>query len=481
MQEVVGYEININDLFNSPPKTEDVHNNNDDKSVKYDNPSTAGYDEEEGIYAYITDFSKPPTVFLKQYYRILLAVLAFFACLIAIAIIVFLVVPSTVHHTASVNLDRQCGQDLTNLWLDVVVVVDNSKGMTNDGLQYIAATIPTVFACTRIGTNYADPRTTRVGIVTYNTDATVNADLNHFQSYDDFSNAVYQDLSSVSTSEQSYLSTGLQAAEHMIRTQNMNTTRGHYKKVVIVYASAYEGTGELDPLPVANRLTENGVYIITVVYDQGGDEGLLYQLADIATPGMAFNNTGSVGIDFVSNIQQALLQANCFCPSGWEQYRTTFSDRFSFHYGQCLKVVTIPATWDDSRMNCKNRTTNSYLATEQSQEKHDFILEYVKNQKGMTMPYKYNIGLSWSTTQNWWTWEQPAGMAPVPNGPPVYDGAYTNWGYQNPVERSNMLGVQNMQSGTWSYWQNILQSTGSSPYVCEAYSCDTDNYCDADD
>lgn len=31
-------------------------------------------------------------------------------------------------------VDRKCGDDLSNLWLDVVAVVDNSKGMRNDGL-----------------------------------------------------------------------------------------------------------------------------------------------------------------------------------------------------------------------------------------------------------------------------------------------------------------------------------------------------------
>ncbi|PIC53899.1 hypothetical protein B9Z55_003391 [Caenorhabditis nigoni] len=69
MQEVVGYEININDLFNSPPKTEDVHNNsNNIISVEYDNPAPEGNDK-KGI-----EFSRL-TVFLKKYYRILLALI----------------------------------------------------------------------------------------------------------------------------------------------------------------------------------------------------------------------------------------------------------------------------------------------------------------------------------------------------------------------------------------------------------------------
>ncbi|CAO4363146.1 unnamed protein product [Caenorhabditis nigoni] len=30
--------------------------------------------------------------------------------------------------------DRPCGDDLSNLWLDVIAVVDNSQGMTTNGL-----------------------------------------------------------------------------------------------------------------------------------------------------------------------------------------------------------------------------------------------------------------------------------------------------------------------------------------------------------
>ncbi|CAO4362903.1 unnamed protein product [Caenorhabditis nigoni] len=96
MQDVVGYEININDLFNLPPKTEDVHYNN--TNIEYDYPSTEGNDQEdEGIYDYIDEFSKP-TVFIEKYCCKILAVFIL-ASLVAVYIIVFLVVPATVHHT----------------------------------------------------------------------------------------------------------------------------------------------------------------------------------------------------------------------------------------------------------------------------------------------------------------------------------------------------------------------------------------------
>ncbi|CAO4363152.1 unnamed protein product [Caenorhabditis nigoni] len=102
MEEVVGYEININDLFNSPPKTKDVQNNNI-ITVEYDKPAPEKNDE-EGIYEYIDEFSKPK-VFSKKYCCRLLAVLIL-ASLAVITIIVFLVVPGIFHHTVTATTSR---------------------------------------------------------------------------------------------------------------------------------------------------------------------------------------------------------------------------------------------------------------------------------------------------------------------------------------------------------------------------------------
>ncbi|CAO4382485.1 unnamed protein product [Caenorhabditis nigoni] len=96
MQEPVGYRISINELFDSPPKTEVVYNNN---PVDYYNPSTAGSIQDEN-YAYITEYSKP-TVFLQKYWIRLLAALCLLVMLVAVPIIVFLVVPAILHHSRS--------------------------------------------------------------------------------------------------------------------------------------------------------------------------------------------------------------------------------------------------------------------------------------------------------------------------------------------------------------------------------------------
>ncbi|ULU14002.1 hypothetical protein L3Y34_016487 [Caenorhabditis briggsae] len=242
-------------------------------------------------------------------------------------------------------VDRECGQDLTNLWLDVVAVVDNSIGMTDEGLDSVAANLASVFSAgTRIGTSPSEPRTTRLGLVTYNSRAQQNADLNKFQSLDDLYEGVFGDLARVSTSYGSLLSFGLQAAENLFNAENLYTSRSHFQKVVVIYASSYRGTGEQDPLPVANRLKTSGVRIITVAYDQGGDGTLLRQLSQVASPGFNFSSAENEG-NIIGQVQGALLESNCFCPNDWIQYRQFYSDTNSYRYGVCFQPVTLTAVW----------------------------------------------------------------------------------------------------------------------------------------
>ncbi|CAL2031856.1 unnamed protein product [Caenorhabditis brenneri] len=81
---------------------------------------------------------------------------------------------------SSSTVYRKCGSDINNLWLDIVLVIDNTKILQMDEVY---PTIQSMFgASVRIGTGYQDPRSTRVAIVTYNEKAEVVADFNKFKS-----------------------------------------------------------------------------------------------------------------------------------------------------------------------------------------------------------------------------------------------------------------------------------------------------------
>ncbi|EFP12205.1 hypothetical protein CRE_04170 [Caenorhabditis remanei] len=391
-----------------------------------------------------------------KHHSLLLALLGVYAC-------------SADYDPAS-YVDRRCGEDLSNLWLDVVAVVDNSQGMTNPGLINVASDIYSVFSSgTRIGSNSSEPRTTRVGLVTYNSNATQKADLNKYQSIDDVLNEIYDDISTVVNTADSYLATGLQLAEKMLIDQSENTNRAHYKRVVIVYASEYKGEGELDPLNVANRLKLSDINIITVAYEQKGDDGLFHDLSQIASPGFSFVNNASDTGNLVTNVQNALLQSNCFCPSDWIQYRTSYSDPASSRYGVCLQAVNIPSNWLGAKMSCSHRWIKSNLATEFNQAKHDFILSVAKITDGFAPPYQYHIGLNYASGS--WVWAQPTGLQQVPLQQPLM------WLSGYPQLASDKSAVMNQQSGLGTGWQNIATMTGNYNYFCETYSCDTDNYC----
>ncbi|EFP12247.1 hypothetical protein CRE_04222 [Caenorhabditis remanei] len=370
-------------------------------------------------------------------------------------------------------VDRSCGTDLSNLWLDVIAVVDNSRGMTNKGLSYVASSIISVFGKnTRIGSSSAEPRTTRLGLVTYNSVATQNADLNQYQSIEDAYYGIYGALSTTVNTTESYLTTGLNAAVELFSRQSFRSNRQHYRKVIIVYASEYNGRGEFDPVPIANRLKASGVNIITIAYEQPGSAGLLQGLSQIASPGFSFSGDNIAG-NLVKEIQTALLQSNCFCPNDWTQYRGSYSDPTSYRYGVCLLPVNLPKVWASAKMACSMKSNRTHLATEFTQAKHDFIFNLAQHSNFKQNPYTYHIGLNF--VNGAWIWDQPAGQSPVNLK------SWSNWQTGFPIgSPASQSVVSNIQNGVTTKWNNIAMYTAAADYVCETYSCDTDNYCDAD-
>ncbi|ULT80753.1 hypothetical protein L3Y34_010956 [Caenorhabditis briggsae] len=127
MQEVAGYEITINDLFNSPPKTENVHNDNFNSSAGYDYISFERNDQ-EGIYENVDEFSKPKE-FSKKYCCIFLAVLAL-AILVAVSIILLLVLPKHSHRTVWATTSRTASYStstFTTTKIPITTTIETSR------------------------------------------------------------------------------------------------------------------------------------------------------------------------------------------------------------------------------------------------------------------------------------------------------------------------------------------------------------------
>ncbi|EFP11618.1 CRE-CLEC-62 protein [Caenorhabditis remanei] len=329
--------------------------------------------------------------------------------------------------------DRDCGHDLINLWLDVVVVVDNSIGMTQAGL-------------------------------------TEQADLNRFQSADDLFNSVFSILPHLSSSDEVYLAKGIAAAEQVLTAGRKNNTRSNYKQFVLIYASAYNDDGMGDPRPIAERLKTSGVNIATVAFDQTGDQDILKAIGEIASPGFNFTNKDE---DLVGEVQAAMVQTNCYCSNSWHQYRDQFGVASSQKYGVCLRPVAITAGWTPAKFACQNMIQMGYMVTEYNQKKHDFVFKLIQNDTSFPEPYIYHIGLSY--VNGGYYWQQPVGHALVPVNS---NDSFWNPGF--PQQSSTSPAVLNQQASSVISvgWQNVNQFTVAERYVCEVSSCDTENYCE---
>lgn len=193
----------------------------------------------------------------------------------------------------------------------------------------------------------------------------------------------------------------------------------------MIHLSVFSAEGEFDPVPIANRLKSNGVSIVTVGVSPEKDSQLLHDLSQVASPSFVVEN--SFEPYFYTQIQNAFLQTNCFCPNGWTQFRDEYGDNGSTKYGTCLKAIGKWTNWVGARSACHAVWPNGYLVNEYSQKKHEYVLSkppsgctdkiryhaaVVRNTNTFSRPYKYHIGLS-SRNGNWY-WDQPTGSDLIP-------------------------------------------------------------------
>ncbi|CAI2333817.1 unnamed protein product [Caenorhabditis sp. 36 PRJEB53466] len=366
--------------------------------------------------------------------------------------------------------DPLCPGNIKNLWLDVVVVVDRSQLMTNSQLWQVRNTISQVFgAVDQIGpVKYPqDPRSTCVGVVTYDSNATVAAQMDASKSFSDLYNVIQGSLVAVDSTNISYLSQGLLAAEKVLQDGLSRTYRYNYKRVVIAFASAYQGSGTInDVLPVAKRLKNNGVTIISVACTT--DSEAREALSTVASPGYALVDEMNTA-KLVQQLTNALLSVNCFCPSDWVQLGG--SNTSSPNFAVCVQgFKSTGGNWgfEYAVEYCQGAETNAYLANEFSQQKHDFLHTYMLNKFPAYDPLEYYIGLSYWGNQ--WYWEQPYKQESLPFNP----NGYSAWAPGYPKANSTGQTIANQPVGTTFAWAE--PQTFDWLFVCQVQASSTEYY-----
>ncbi|EGT51751.1 hypothetical protein CAEBREN_12317 [Caenorhabditis brenneri] len=359
-------------------------------------------------------------------------------------------------NASSSTVYRECGSDINNLWLDIVLVIDNTKIMQMDGVYQ---TIQLMFgASVRIGTDYQDPRSTRVAIVTYNEKATVVADFNKFKSLKQLNDELEMlNGTEKSDSFSAYMDLGLQSAYDLIQDVNNANDRRRYKKLIILFTSNYAYKNKR-PDVLALTIRQSGVDIATVYTGTGTTRNTQFQLTFVGNYNMNFHMADATPI--VKELQGATTMANCHCRTGWYQYEWPINSGNLF--GICVASLNQNVYQQDARKYCKEAAKEAYMVSEFDKNKKAFNYDFISSHGSKTVASYYNGLYSLNGT---WYWDQPDGKDLLPLDPS--SGTVS--------AKSGCVADVKYSDGS-IFWTPI--SCGNRlPYLCEMPSCDTDFYC----
>ncbi|CAJ0604749.1 unnamed protein product [Cylicocyclus nassatus] len=362
--------------------------------------------------------------------------------------------------------ERECPCTPSKLWLDVVVAIDNSMGMTMEGMAQVIADLGTVFDPTNI--TQGEGHHTRIGILTYGTTAKAIHKLNEFKSTEEFLDRIWEIKKA--SDKSSELKDALMKAEELFAEGRPAGVRENVKQAIIIYASVYKELHFGDAKQLADQIKISGKDIIVVAFDQGGRPNALLELRKIATEGYFFMNTNA---NLAGELQHALCQINCFCRKQWLQYSLD-----SVKYGSCLRIGGIDSNWNLAKKSCiRIGHESGHLASVLDHAKHTFIASMFRNDYRMEPPYMYHIGLSYDKTTGGYFWERPKGSNP--ERIPLEGSLYTRWNKHFPDVTGDANCVLTAQTSTSFelFWQNVHCRNVSKRYICQMNTCDTDNYC----
>uniref|UniRef100_A0A0N4ZBI4 VWFA domain-containing protein n=1 Tax=Parastrongyloides trichosuri TaxID=131310 RepID=A0A0N4ZBI4_PARTI len=354
--------------------------------------------------------------------------------------------------TNSGTVDRTCSSNIQNLWVDMVFVVDSSKGVDNLGLRGIAGAIDG-FVSTGFQIGRTNGRYSRAGIVDMGASATVVADLHKYYN----SSQLIADLLTIpyKADEKPDIYSGLKKASDILDGATGNPNR---KQVIYLFSSENDiecdtnvrSSTDQDPCRLAATIKEKGITIVTFAlrYDGRKDTTLM---KEIGSPCFNFFNDQTI----ISDMITSALYVNCFCQRPLTQFK---NDAICLKTAECVYVHETPSTWSTAQLICPLDGTNSTLVNIFTEEKNKFLLDQLKTYNS----FPYIIGLQGNKTG--FSWDSHHEL-----------GTYKNWASSEP-NFANGDCVNFNDKGQW-YMIGCNDYTHASNYICEEPACDADNYC----
>ncbi|KAK0413025.1 hypothetical protein QR680_006549 [Steinernema hermaphroditum] len=392
----------------------------------------------------------------------------FFALLLGAA----LANPLALSATPATTVDRECACTASKIWLDITVIIDVTEAM-GDGIYNVAAQLISVFG--QLNISQESGQFSRVALVTAGGQAVKVSDLTTYKNTE----ALINDITALQNGNDKTINiqAALKTASDIFADAGSQRNR---KQVVLLYASAYNQGGYADPKETAIQMRDSGISIITVAYVQESESDDILKISELASPSFGFSNVKTKNL--VKTIVDTFCQVNCFCRTNWAQFSDTYNTAGARKYGVCVRYIGIQASWFAANaIGCRNKgSAGSYLVTEFSATKHKFNKAYytaAANQTGIaSQAINYHIGLRTNVPKTTgYVWVQ--GTHKYVN----FDTkGYHAWGAGYPNVNQGDCVTAKANSFTVQ-WENTNCYTDAQDYLCEAPSCDTDNYCDSID
>ena len=286
------------------------------------------------------------------------------------------------------------------------------------------------------GYNYDSYYYSRIGIIAYANSTTTVRSIGYY-----YGNNTIPYLGE----DNSDLLNGFAAAQRLVSIPTVS----NHKKVIVIIASTYTGSGGQDD-PIAQEARRFAGKVITVQYQQNGvgAEGL----GGLATKPFNFVNDDRE----VENVIAALLHINCFCRPSLKTLSTNYYGSVD---SSCVSYNNLQTDANDATDDCHEE--GSELVKIDSQAKQDALDALATGNK------RYWIGLRFNAARNQWYW--PDWSIP----------SFSLWAY-GPYNYYGVDYCAYSENGRWYPVQCTPSPYSDSTdrfFFCESKPCSASNNC----
>uniref|UniRef100_A0AC34RAY9 VWFA domain-containing protein n=1 Tax=Panagrolaimus sp. JU765 TaxID=591449 RepID=A0AC34RAY9_9BILA len=357
--------------------------------------------------------------------------------------------PST--DPSSNAIGTPCSTNSTNAWLDLYFVIDVSDKMTEENFVILSGQLATLFDGLTIG--QTPKQSTRVGIITYASNATVQLNLTACNAFR-LTNIIF-DLDAYHQPND----TGTNIKFALETVLDLKKKEQSYRPMaIIIVAADYDKDNSEDPTQIAEIIKQDGIAILTIAFE--ASIVVSAELKKLSTLGYAYEN---IDPQLFDKLFLALTQINCFCPPKTYQFKI-YNDTTGSHttFADCLYGSDGALDPAIAERICEG--SGAVLASVTSVPKLDFIIDNVIHE---TMPKSKQFTVGAHLVDDQWVWFGYNGTVyPVGDYPVIPTNEQGSYTYFN-----NSFGFN---------WGIHLQDGGfknAKSYICQSRACDADFLC----